>query len=185
VIFTSAVGLGEYHTPWVDGLGEYHIPWVDKSRGQPHQKSIIVQYVPLKNFSLIWRIYYWWRAAKFRPMFGAQGLSGGRDLYRATPTVTRSVGFLVSSEGPPHLVAFCDSQGVVESLFKPGYARVSALLKCLNNLKLWFVLQCVVKSLPDVRSSLVQGPVYHPVTCSPSVTIWPYLISRRTGIPVM
>jgi hypothetical protein len=24
------------------GLGEYHISWVDKSRGQPHQKSIIV-----------------------------------------------------------------------------------------------------------------------------------------------
>ena len=29
-----------------------------------------------------------WRAAKFRPMLGAQGLWAGRDLYRATPTVT-------------------------------------------------------------------------------------------------
>jgi hypothetical protein len=26
-----------------------------------------------------------WRAAKFRPMLGAQGLWAGRDLYRATP----------------------------------------------------------------------------------------------------
>jgi hypothetical protein len=26
-------------------------------------------------------------------MLGAQGLSAGRDLYRATPTVTRDLGF--------------------------------------------------------------------------------------------
>jgi hypothetical protein len=51
-------------------------------------------YVPLKNISLIWRRHhYWWRAAKFRPMLGAQGLWAGRDLYRATPTVTRDLGF--------------------------------------------------------------------------------------------
>jgi hypothetical protein len=51
-------------------------------------------YVPLKNFSLIWRRHHcWWRAAKFRPMLGAQGLWAGRDLYRATPTVTRDLGF--------------------------------------------------------------------------------------------
>jgi hypothetical protein len=51
-------------------------------------------YVPLKNFSLLWRRHYCrWRAAKFRPMLGAQGLWAGRDLYRATPTVTRDLGF--------------------------------------------------------------------------------------------
>jgi hypothetical protein len=51
-------------------------------------------YVPLKNFSLIWRRHHCrWRAAKFRPMLGAQGLWAGRDLYRATPTVTRGLGF--------------------------------------------------------------------------------------------
>ena len=51
-------------------------------------------YVPLKNFSLIWRRHHCrWRAAKFRPMLGAQGLWAGRDLYRVTPTVTRGLGF--------------------------------------------------------------------------------------------
>jgi hypothetical protein len=51
-------------------------------------------YVPLKNFSLIWRRHHYrWRAAKFRPMLGAQGLWAGRDLYRATPTMTRDLGF--------------------------------------------------------------------------------------------
>jgi hypothetical protein len=51
-------------------------------------------YVPLKNISLIWiRHHCRWRAAKFRPMLGAQGLWAGRDLYRATPAVTRDLGF--------------------------------------------------------------------------------------------
>jgi hypothetical protein len=51
-------------------------------------------YVPLKNISLVWRRHHYrWRAAKFRPMLGAQGLWAGRDLYRATPAVTRGLGF--------------------------------------------------------------------------------------------
>jgi hypothetical protein len=51
-------------------------------------------YVPLKNFSLIWRRHHCrWRAAKFRPMLGAEGLWAGRDLYRATPAVSRGLGF--------------------------------------------------------------------------------------------
>jgi hypothetical protein len=51
-------------------------------------------YVPLKNCSLIWRRHQCrWRAAKFRPMLGAQGLWAGRDLFRATPAVTRDLGF--------------------------------------------------------------------------------------------
>jgi hypothetical protein len=51
-------------------------------------------YVPLKNFSLVWRRHHCrLRAAKFRPMLGAQGLWAGRNLYRATPTVTRDLGF--------------------------------------------------------------------------------------------
>jgi hypothetical protein len=33
------------------------------------------------------------RTAKFRPMLGAQGIWAGRDLYRATPAVTRGLGF--------------------------------------------------------------------------------------------
>jgi hypothetical protein len=67
-------------------------------------------YVPLKHISLLWRRHnYWWRLQIFRPMLGAQGLWAGRYLYHATPTVTQDLGFLVSSEGPPHSVAFCDT----------------------------------------------------------------------------
>jgi hypothetical protein len=49
---------------------------------------------PIKNFLLIWRCHHCrWRASKFWPMLGAQGLWVGRDLYRATPAVTWDVGF--------------------------------------------------------------------------------------------
>jgi hypothetical protein len=60
-------------------------------------------YVPLKNSSLIWRCHHSrWRAAKFSPMHGAQGLWAGRGLYRATPAVTRGLGFsgLIRSTAP-------------------------------------------------------------------------------------
>jgi hypothetical protein len=51
-------------------------------------------YVPLKNFSLLWRRHHYrWRAAKFRPMLSAQGIWAGMDLYRATPAVTQDLGF--------------------------------------------------------------------------------------------
>jgi hypothetical protein len=51
-------------------------------------------YVPLKNFSLIWKRHHCqWRAAKFKPMLGAQSLWAGRVLYRATPAVTWDLGF--------------------------------------------------------------------------------------------
>jgi hypothetical protein len=51
-------------------------------------------YVPLKIFSRIWRRHHClWRAAKFRPMLGAEGLWTGRDLYRATPAVARDLSF--------------------------------------------------------------------------------------------
>jgi hypothetical protein len=46
-----------------------------------------------QEFSPIWRRYHCrWRAAKSRSMLGAQGLWAGRDLYRATPAVTRDLG---------------------------------------------------------------------------------------------
>jgi hypothetical protein len=46
-------------------------------------------YVPLKNFTLIWRCHHYrWRAAKFRTMLSVQGLWAGRGLYRTTPVVT-------------------------------------------------------------------------------------------------
>jgi hypothetical protein len=53
-------------------------------------------YVPLKNFSLIWRRHHYrWKGVKFRLMLSAQGLWAGRDLYCAihVPDVTRFLGF--------------------------------------------------------------------------------------------
>ena len=48
-------------------------------RLQPRLIDYLWFYVPLKNFSLIWRRHHCrWRAAKFRPMLGAQGLWEGR-----------------------------------------------------------------------------------------------------------
>jgi hypothetical protein len=51
-------------------------------------------YVPTKNFSIIWRRHHClWRAAKFRPMLGTQGLRAERNLYCATIAVTGGLGF--------------------------------------------------------------------------------------------
>jgi hypothetical protein len=103
-------------------------------------------YVPLKNISLIWRRHHYrWRATKFRPTPGAQGLWAGRDLYRVTPNVTRGLGFscLIRRTAPfnrltrgcggtvltriltgPHSVASNDTQGDADDLFLPGSPRV-------------------------------------------------------------
>jgi hypothetical protein len=71
--------------------------WHQFFRSRPFKDWLIDYlrfYVPLKNFSLIWRRHHCrWRAAKFRPMLGAQGLWAGRDLYCATPDVTQDLGF--------------------------------------------------------------------------------------------
>ena len=80
-------------------------------------------------------------------MLGAQGLKAGRDLYRATPAVTRDLGFsgLIRRTAPfsrllrptrgcegsiptliltgPRSVASNDTQGDVEDLFFPGFRR--------------------------------------------------------------
>jgi hypothetical protein len=44
-------------------------------------------YIPHKNFSFIWRRHHYrWRAAKFRPMLGAQGHWAWRDLHTCCDT---------------------------------------------------------------------------------------------------
>jgi hypothetical protein len=59
-------------------------------------------YVMFKNFSILWRCHHCrWRAGKFRRRLGAQGFWAGRDLYRATPTATRNLGF----SGPIQITA--------------------------------------------------------------------------------
>jgi hypothetical protein len=63
-------------------------------------------YVPLKNFSLTWgRHHCRWRAEKFMPMLGDQGLWAGRDLYRATSAVTRDLSFSSLIRSTANLVA--------------------------------------------------------------------------------
>jgi hypothetical protein len=44
-------------------------------------------------FQLIWCHHFRWRAPKIRPMLDAHGLWAGWDFYRATPAVTRGLGF--------------------------------------------------------------------------------------------
>jgi hypothetical protein len=44
-------------------------------------------------FHLWRRHHYWWRAATFRPVPGAEDLWAGIDLYRATPVLTQGLGF--------------------------------------------------------------------------------------------
>jgi hypothetical protein len=57
----------------------------------------------------VWRRHHcWWRATKFRPMLGAQGLWVGRDFIVPHLLWQGTSIFPVSSEGPPHSVAFYD-----------------------------------------------------------------------------
>jgi hypothetical protein len=101
-------------------------------------------YVPLKNISLIWRHHYYrWRAAKFRPMFGAQGLWAGRDLYRATPAVTRDLGFSRSHpKDRPHSVASYETRGDMEDLFLPHSSMKAADARHVT-LNVSLLLQCI------------------------------------------
>ena len=76
---------------------------------------------PTENISLIWRRHQCrWRAAKFRPMFGTLGLLAERDLYRATPAVTRGLGFsgLIRMTAPFSRLLY-DTQGDAGDLFNP------------------------------------------------------------------
>jgi hypothetical protein len=77
-------------------------------------------YVPLKNFSLIWRRHHCrWRAAKFRPMLGAQIRSFEQGVIFIAPHLLwHGASVLpVSSEGPPILVASYDTQGGMDLMY--------------------------------------------------------------------
>jgi hypothetical protein len=102
-------------------------------------------YVPLKNV-LLTHHHYRWRAAKFRPMLGAQVLWAGRNPHHATSATTQGLGssYLIRRTAPfsrllrhtrgygesvlsrilmgPHSVASLtyDTQGDAEDLFLPG-----------------------------------------------------------------
>jgi hypothetical protein len=64
-----------------------YLPFTSRSRIFYLYGDVIIAGEGLQNLGCRWR------AAKFRPMLGAQGLLEGRDLYRATPAMTRDLGF--------------------------------------------------------------------------------------------
>jgi hypothetical protein len=78
-------------------------------------------HVPLRNSSLIRRRHhYQWRAAKFRPMLGAQGLWAGRDFLSShTCCDTGPRFFSVSSIGPPHTVTSTTCMGMQRTCSNP------------------------------------------------------------------
>jgi hypothetical protein len=86
---TKLVCVGWFN--WCPGASERDLEDLSIS-GKGETRGLIDYlwfYVSLKNISLIWRRHHCrWRAAKFRPMLGAQDLWAERDLYRATPAVT-------------------------------------------------------------------------------------------------
>jgi hypothetical protein len=105
-------------------------------------------YVPLKNFSLIWRRHHCpWRAAKSRPMLGAQGLWAGRDVYRVTPAVTRGLSFfsLIRRTAPfsrllrhtrgcggSILTRILTTQGIVKSIFLTQHMIYKIYFTCIS-----------------------------------------------------
>jgi hypothetical protein len=95
-------------------------------------------YVPLKNISLIWRCHHCrWRAAKFRPMFDAQGLWAGRDLYRATLAVTRGLGFFGLIRRTAPFSRLYDIWGDVEDQFYPESSGVPIQLPIMTHKGVW------------------------------------------------
>jgi hypothetical protein len=105
-------------------------------------------YVPLKNFSLIWRRHHCrWRAANLRLCSALRALKQGgifivpHLLWQGASVFPVSSDWLIDwlirvlrrfsniaatsrrSEGPPHLVTSYDTRGDVEDLFWPGSSR--------------------------------------------------------------
>jgi hypothetical protein len=88
-------------------------------------------YVPLKNFSLIWRRH---RAAKFRPTLGVQGLWAGKDLYRATHTVTRGLGISGLVRTAPIQSPFTTHTGMWRTYSNPG-PHGSSFIRLLRHVR--------------------------------------------------
>jgi hypothetical protein len=76
-------------------------------------------YIPLKNFSLALPVKsYPWRAAKFGLMLSAQTLNEQKGIFIVPHLLWHGASvFPNSSKGPPHSVAFYNTQGDVEDLF--------------------------------------------------------------------
>jgi hypothetical protein len=155
--------LKRFHNIWVVFIGEwyqwhiflYNVAWL---------LDYLRFYVPLKNISIIWRRHHCrWRAAKFRPMLGVQGLRAGRDLYRATPAVTRDLGFsgLIRRTAPfSRLLRHTRGYGgsILTRILTGGYNVAQPHEKCIRispiyvhwtGMRFW-VADCQVGALPHL-----------------------------------
>jgi hypothetical protein len=117
-------------------------------------------YVPLKIFSHIWRCHhYQWRTAKFRSMLGAQGHSAGRDLYRATPAVTRDLGFSgLIRRTAPFSRLLRHTRGMLRTYSNPypqGDPINRRILKFLNALH-------TIKTRSSCKNFLLRKRLVHP-----------------------
>jgi hypothetical protein len=84
-------GLGPlFEQTWIPFMQEWFVQSLIDIGHLLKEIDYLRFYVPLKN----WRRHQCrWRAEKFRPTLGTQGLWAGRDLYRATPAVTQDLVF--------------------------------------------------------------------------------------------
>jgi hypothetical protein len=88
----------------------------------------LLLYFPLKSFSLIWRRHqYRWRAAKLRPMLGAQAFEHGRIFILPHLLWHMASVFLDRPIQSP-----LTTQGNVEDQFKPAALRVDRVRKMSN-----------------------------------------------------
>jgi hypothetical protein len=81
-----------------------------------------------------------WKAAKFKPMLGRSGSLRREESLSCHTCCDMEPRFFfpVSSEGPPHLIAYNDSQGDAEDLFLPGSSRTHVQKKYC-----WYITECL------------------------------------------
>jgi hypothetical protein len=83
-----------------------------------HQIGYLRFYVPLKNFSLIWRRHHCREGLQNLSLCSALRAFEQGGIFIVPHLLWHGASiFPVSSEGPPHLVAFYDTRGDAEDLF--------------------------------------------------------------------
>ena len=82
------------------------------------KKLLLLVYVPLENIAFIWS-----RCFIAGEKLQNLGRSSGRDLYRATPALTRSLGFCGLTRRTKLFSRLLPQDKDIEDLFKPGSPR--------------------------------------------------------------
>jgi hypothetical protein len=111
--------------------------------------------VPIKNLSLKRRCHHYrWKSAKFGPMHGVQDPWAVKDLYCVTSAVTRGLGFSVSFEWLPDLVASYDMQGMLRNYSNPDpHGSSFCFVWCKAKRKMKFEIQNLLVILQMWSSS--------------------------------